>query len=140
MTTLDTAALRADLTADEGVKLKVYTCPAGKLTIGVGRNVEDLGITLQEAMYLLDGDIARVSAELDRNAPWWRQMSEPRQRALANMCFQLGWPRLSRFVRMLAAMQAGQWDRAAVEARDSLWFRQTQASRTRRVINAIREG
>ena len=46
----------------EGLRLGVYRCPAGKLTIGVGRNLEDRGITEEEAYYLLRNDIADVAA------------------------------------------------------------------------------
>ena len=48
----------------EGLKLKPYICPAGKITIGVGRNIEDNGISEDEAMYLLNNDIKRCKTEL----------------------------------------------------------------------------
>jgi len=45
--------IRKLLEFEEGLKLKPYKCPAGKLTIGIGRNLEDRGITEQEAQMLL---------------------------------------------------------------------------------------
>ena len=41
----------------EGLKLFPYQCPAGKTTIGVGRNLDDKGISEKEAMYMLNEDI-----------------------------------------------------------------------------------
>ncbi|MFH1737735.1 MAG: hypothetical protein ABIH23_01920, partial [bacterium] len=61
--------IEALLILHEGERLKPYRCPSekigfegrpGKLTIGVGRNIDDLGITRQESRYLLANDIARV--------------------------------------------------------------------------------
>ena len=55
--------LKDQLIKHEGLRKKVYTCPAGKLTIGVGRNLEDRGITEEEALLMLDNDIAQVKGE-----------------------------------------------------------------------------
>ena len=56
--------------------------------------------------------------------PWWRSLDDNRQRILANMCFNLGYPRLSGFKRFLAALHTGQWETAAVEMMDSKWATQ----------------
>ena len=109
------------LTLDEGERLKVYRCPAGKLSIGVGRNLEDLGITEEESEYLLDNDIRRVESELDREFSWWRTLSDVRQAVLADMNFNLGISRFRRFKKMLAALEAGNWPEAAVQMRRSKW-------------------
>jgi len=106
----------------EGERPKVYRCPAGKLSIGVGRNLEDLGITLGESRYLLANDIARVTTELDAAFPWWRGLSEIRRAVLVDMCFNLGLPRLKGFQKMLAALQANDWPEAAAQMRDSKWY------------------
>ena len=52
--------LKESLIKNEGLELKVYICPAGYKTIGVGRNLETRGITQEEAIYLLDNDISKV--------------------------------------------------------------------------------
>ena len=82
------------LITHEGLRLKPYRCAAGKLTIGVGRNLEDVGITEEEALYLLKNDIRRVINELKDVLPFWNELSKTRQEALIDMCFNLG---LSRF-------------------------------------------
>lgn len=129
--------LTADLERDEGVRLRPYRCTAGKLTIGIGRNIEDVGITKAEAYMLLGGDIDRVCADLDRSLPWWRQLSEGRQRALANLCFNLGISRLMGFQKMLAALKAGDYAEAAHELLDSRYAQQVGA-RAQRVAALIR--
>lgn len=123
---MDIAKLKSDLELDEGLRLKPYEDTVGKLTIGIGRNLDDVGISEEEARHMLGNDIEWVVEELDRTMPWWRTMPEPAQRALANMAFNLGLTRLRRFKNMLAALQAGDYRKAADEALDSLWARQVK--------------
>lgn len=117
--------LKDVLIAHEGLKLQPYECTAGKLTIGIGRNLQDVGISLSEAMYLLDNDISRVIADLDDRIPFWNNLSPNKQIVLASMAFQLGVNGLMQFKRMLAAAQLGDDKRVAREMRDSKWFHQT---------------
>lgn len=128
-----------DLIRDESMVLKPYRDSVGKLTIGVGRNLEDVGITENEATYLLTNDLASVERDLDRNASWWRAMSVNRQRALANMCFNLGWPRLREFRMMLSALESEDWEAAAEEALNSKWAKQV-GERAHRIADLIRGG
>lgn len=127
------------LKAEEGVKLKPYRCTEGKLTIGVGRNLDDVGITEGEADFMLTTDIRRVIDQIDRNWPFWRGMSDNRRIALCSMCFQLGVYGLSKFKKMLAAMEDEDWNEAAAQALDSHWARQTP-QRAHRVARMIKEG
>lgn len=127
-------ALIADLIRDEGLKLKPYRDTVGKLTIGVGRNLDDVGISEDEARDLLANDINTVHRELYKHVRWWSQMPEPARRGLANMCFNLGWPRLSQFKNMLRALQAGEYEIAAAEALDSKWAKQV-GPRAERIAN-----
>jgi lysozyme len=136
---MDVSLLKRDLAWDEGVRLKPYRCTAGRLTIGVGRNLDDVGITAEEADYLLENDLGRATADLDRALPWWRGLSEARQRALANMAFNMGLGRLLGFKAMLAALRAGRWEEAAAEALDSAWAQQV-GPRAARIAATIREG
>lgn len=131
-------ALIDDLIRDEGVVLKPYKCTAGKTTIGIGRNLDDVGITAAEARMLAFHDIDRVEAELTRNIPWIFDKPEPVQRAVANMCFNMGWPRLSGFKKMLAALEAEDYEKAAAEALNSRWASQV-GERAQRIAKLIRE-
>lgn len=116
--------VRDDLKRDEGLRLKPYRDTVGKLTIGYGRNLDDVGITEDEAEYMLEGDIEHVLEQLDRTLPWWNDLNESRKRALVNMAFNLGIGGLLKFKKMLAALKAGDYEHAAVEALDSRWAKQ----------------
>lgn len=133
----DPTLLRDDLIRDEGQKLKPYTDTVGKLTIGVGRNLTDRGITADEAMYLLINDIAIAETDLDTHCPWWKALPEPAARGLANMCLNMGMPRLQSFQRMLGALQAGLWEAAASEAENSAAGHQ-EANRIHRIAALFR--
>ena len=135
---MDIEKLYADLRLDEGLRLKPYLDSVGKLTIGIGRNLDDRGISEQEADNMFFNDISAVRAELDEKIPWWSNMPEPAQRGLANMAFNLGWPRLSQFKMMLAALEVGDWKAAAAEALDSTWAKQV-GDRAKRVAELFRK-
>lgn len=139
MTPAATSTMIHELIRDEGLCLKPYTDTVGKLTIGIGRNLDDNGISLDEAKYMLANDIASACRDLDRVMPWWSKISERRQRALVNMTVNLGIPRLRQFRMMLVALEAGDWDAAATEAMDSAWAKQVGA-RADRIAQAFREG
>jgi lysozyme len=111
------------ITGHEGLRLKPYKCTAGKWTIGVGRNLDDVGISEAEADVLLENDIDRVLSELER-LDFWRGLDSVRQVVLVDMCFNLGWPRLSGFSKMLAAIRNKDYSSAAVEMLDSRWAAQ----------------
>ncbi len=136
---MDLTAIKADLVRDEGLRLKPYRDSVGKLSIGVGRNLDDVGIAEAEAEILLGNDISRAMADLDRALPWWRGLSPPRQRALLNMAFNLGLPRLLGFREMLADLERGDGAGAARAAIDSRWAKQVGA-RAQRLAMLLAEG
>lgn len=131
--------LIAELKRDEGVKLKPYLCPAGKWTIGTGRNIEDNGITVGENDMMLYNDIQTARRELTQRIPDFKIHPWPVRRALINMHFNLGWPKLSKFKRMLQAIEERNYVKAAYEAEDSRWFHQV-GGRAERVIQLFLEG
>jgi lysozyme len=122
--TYSKAAMYRQLVQHEGLRLKPYTDTVGKLSIGVGRNLTDNGVSELEAEGMCIRDMDDVDADLDRNVAWWREMSEPRQMVFVDMCFNLGWPRFSKFRLMLAAAEDGDYATAADEMIDSRWARQ----------------
>lgn len=121
------AKLTTALVRDEGERLKPYRCTAGKLTIGVGRNLDDVGITREESRALLAGDIARIRAEVDRALPWAKNLDEARYAVLLNMCFNLGLAGLLGFKNTLAMVQAGDYAGAAEGMLASKWAKQVGA-------------
>jgi lysozyme len=136
---MNTDLLAQELTRDEGSRSKVYIDTVGKNTVGVGRNLDDVGLSDDEILMLLKNDIDRVLAELDRVLPWFRSMTDARMRVLANMSFNLGLPTLLQFKATLGAMQAGRYDDAAAGMMDSKWSRQV-GQRAVRLAQMMREG
>jgi lysozyme len=108
----------------EGLRLKTYECTAGALTIGYGRNLDANGIRESEAEIMLYNDVSACELELTTKIQGWFDLSEVRQAVLVNMVFNLGWPRLSRFKRMIAAVEAGKYQVASIEMLDSRWAEQ----------------
>lgn len=131
--------MKKELIRDEGLRLKPYRCTAGKLTIGVGRNLDDTGITELEAEMLLAYDIERFGYQLDRLIPWWRRLDEVRQRVILNMAFNMGTAKLMDFSVTLANVQAGRYKQAAAGMRSSRWAKQVGA-RAERLAKMMEEG
>lgn len=137
--------LITELIDDEALKLKVYRCPAGKLTIGIGRNLQDNGITRAEAIYLAKNDIAQVVAGLDKELPWWRELNEVRQRVLVNMAFNLGVDGLlpggekPGFPQTLELIRTGKYAEAADAMLKTLWAKQV-GKRAKKLAKMMREG
>lgn len=112
------------LVKHEGLRTKPYRCTAGKLTIGVGRNLDDRGISPDEALYMLANDIAAARKELSRAFLWFDKLDEVRQAVLIDMHVNLGLDRLSKFTNTLALIAVGKYESAAQEMLDSMWARQ----------------
>ena len=135
----DMTALEDQLIDHEGLELKPYQCTADKLTIGVGRNIEDRGITEDEARYLLKNDIKIVEDELLEKKPVVAGLDAVRQRVLVDMGFNLGIPTLLKFQNMGAAIEEEDFERAAEEAMDSRWAKQV-GRRAERLCQAMSTG
>ena len=133
------------LVLDEGLRLKPYQCTSGKLTIGIGRNLDDVGITETEAHILLVNDLIVCEKSLDAALPWWRAMNAVRQEVLLNMRFNMGLGSrrpargLLSFVTTLRAMEKGRYGEAATGMRASKWARQVGA-RAERLARAMERG
>ena len=121
----------------EGMRLKPYKCTSGKLTIGVGRNIEDNGITEAEALILLMNDIERCKWEVETAFSWFTKLDTARYDVLVNMCFNMGISRLWSFKKMLAALKKGDYKTAAIEGLDSRWARQV-GNRAIELMNIIK--
>lgn len=119
---MDTAALKALLRKHEGVRGKPYTDTVGKLTIGVGRNLDDVGLFPSEIDFLLDNDVRLVLGALSQQ-PWFAALDDIRKVAIADMAF-MGVQKVLQFHNMIAALQAGDYNKAADEMLDSKWATQ----------------
>ena len=121
---MNTDQLIADLRRDEGAINHAYQDSLGYWTIGVGHLVDARkGGKVSDGVInlMLSDDIADVVADLNDHLPWWKDLDEPRQRALANMVFNLGVTGLLKFHRFLTAMEDGDWATAGMEMMASKW-------------------
>lgn len=136
---MDLDKLEAELSVDEGRENKMYLDSLSIPSIGVGHNLRDKPISDAAVSQIFKDDIADTLANLARYIPWYTQLSEARQRVLANMAYNMGIHGLLQFVKMLNAAQAGAFELAAREMESSLWFRQVGA-RGKRLARMMREG
>lgn len=109
----------------EGFRSKPYKCIAGKTTIGWGRNLDDVGISKEEAEILLNNDISRAHASVEKifvdpNIIFHGESYI----ALVDMMFNLGETRFRGFKKMIKAIEDGDWEEAANQAKDSKWYNQ----------------
>lgn len=122
----------------EGLSLTLYKDTVNKTTIGYGRNIEDNGISKEEADVMFDNDFSRCQREL--SSCWW-YTNQPNnvQDALMNMCFNLGIERLLGFKKMIHALILNDYTTASKEALDSKWARQV-GKRAKDVALMMRQG
>jgi lysozyme len=159
-------SIEEQLILHEGLRLEVYKCPAGYWTIGVGRNLEskplrkeeqeyifkrsglapdevievlkERGITKDEALFLLANDIEDAVKDLS-NFDWFEDLDPVRKKVVIDMRYNLGPTRFRQFKRMIAALAAGDYKRAAAEMVDSKWYRQVM-TRGWRLARMMRTG
>jgi lysozyme len=116
--------LRKLLIKHEGLRLKPYLDTVGKMTIGIGRNLDDRGISNDEANYLFMNDVDEASEQIMEMFPLFNGWSENRRNALIDMVFNMGITRFLGFRKMIAAIKNGDWFSAAKEMRNSSWAAQ----------------
>jgi len=135
---LDLQRLADQLIHHEGMECFPYTDTVGKVTVGVGRNLTDRGLTKEECRHLLANDIAISIGELERNFDWFTKLDDTRQAAMVDLHFNLGINRLKTFkktLRLIEACVLGDnyytaeqitklWHKVAKELLDSKWATQ----------------
>jgi lysozyme len=131
--------LRTQLTLDEGSRARPYRDTVGKLTIGVGRNLDDNGLRPEEIQFLLENDIDDAERDCIALFHNWEALTPARKAVLANMAFNLGRARLAGFTRLHSAVISGQWQQAAKEMLDSHWAQQV-GPRAQRLAQQMRAG
>lgn len=134
------AILVRELERDEGRVLHAYQDSLGYLTIGIGRLIDKRkggGISHEEADYLKMNDVRRIKRELDARIPWWRGLSQVRQRAVQNMAFQLGTGDMDGST--FALIRDRKFEEASKRLRSWKWAQQTP-ERAERVIRMIETG
>jgi len=159
-------SIEEQLVLHEGLRLNVYRCPAGYQTIGVGRNLDTVGlsrdeqlrvlgcsglspsevitllkirgITKDEAMFLLRNDIEKCYADLEP-FDWFQALDPVRQKVILDMRFNLGLKGLLKFKNMIAALKVKDYKEAARQMEDSLWYKQV-GNRGKRLVKMMQTG
>lgn len=108
----------------EGLKLKMYRCPAGKLTIGYGHNLEDNGISTSVAEQMLSEDISECDRILRTKYKKIANKANYIVEVCRDMLFNLGEKRFSKFKNFLKAIEDEDENSILAEMVDSTWFKQ----------------
>jgi lysozyme len=135
---MDIERLKRTLRRDEGFRAHPYKCSQNKVTIGYGRNLDDVGIDREEAEIMLGNDINELLQSRTIQG-LIEGLDHVRQEVILNMAFNMGVPRLITFRKTLAAIGRRDFETAANEMVDSLWFRQV-GPRAVRLVKAMRTG
>jgi lysozyme len=131
--------LKPQLKIDEGVRVKPYVDTVGKQTIGVGRNLTDIGLRADEVEYLLENDVNVAEATAKVLFPSFDQLSDNRKAVLVNMAFNMGQVRLAGFAKLRERVAAEDFDGASREMLNSGWASQV-GNRAVRLATMMRQG
>ena len=139
--------LRKELELDEGVKYEIYNDHLGYATFGIGHLVRDsdpehgqeigTAVTEDRVISAFDEDVQVVLADCERLYNDFNVLPEECQMIIANMMFNMGRPRLSKFKGMKAGVDSKDWNKAADEMIDSNWYRQVP-NRAGRLVKRMR--
>lgn len=117
-------AVSQQLKRHEGYSTTLYLDTVGKQTIGYGRNISDVGISKDEAEYMLANDIKRTIKDVRILFTNFDSLSVNRQSVLVNMMFNLGMTKLSQFSNMNNAIKNGDFAAVSAQMLDSKWAKQ----------------
>ena len=123
----------------EGFRARPYQDTVGKLTVGYGRNLDDVGITEAEATHLLWNDLEAAAAALASKLPWWDTLDAVRQTVLICMAVNMGVRGLLTFQRTLTLIADRHFEEAAVEMLRSKWATQV-GERARELARMMHTG
>ena len=140
---MDRTKIQQMLINEEGFELRPYRCLSDKLSIGVGRNLDDRGISEDTAYQMLNEDIDLCLSELRQRLPNFDQYPEAVRMTLIDLCFNMGISRLMKFKLTLGyieeGLRIGNYTKAAVELMNSNYAKQLPARAKRnsdRLFNA----
>jgi lysozyme len=131
--------LKQRIIAHEGLKLKPYKDTVGKLTIGVGRNLDDCGISEDEALGMLDHDLTRCQLEL-LQFKWYLDLDEVRKGVIIELVFNMGLTKVLMFKNMISFLIAKDYENASKELLDSAWAKQVGVKRSKTLADVLKSG
>lgn len=116
--------LLSQLVIHEGLKLQPYYCTSDKLTIGVGRNLDDVGISEAEAEFMLMNDVERVIKQCEGAFSWFDSAPDQVQEAVVNLVFNMGLRAFSKFKITIGHLEARRYELAGAELLNSRYAEQ----------------
>jgi len=139
--------LQDEIADDEGIKYELYLCSEGHLTGGIGHLITEWDVDYygkpigypvpnEQVNDWFERDISVAINDCKQIFNNFDSLPEEIQRVLANMSFQLGRPTLSKFSKMIAAVEMEDYQEMANQMEDSRWFRQTP-NRAQRLIDRV---
>ena len=144
---MDIEKLREQLKIDEGCVYELYNDHLGFATFGIGHlviesdpeNGQEIGTPVSESRVIeaFEQDVQTVLSDCAILYPDFDELPEEVQQIVANMMFNLGRPRLSKFAGMKRGVDSQDWGAAADEMVDSRWYRQVGA-RAERLVERMR--
>ena len=145
---MDIQKFREELEYDEGCKYEIYNDHLGYPTFGIGHLVidsdpeygEGAGTPVSEDRVIsaFEADVMGVVSDCERLYQDFGSLPEDAQRIIANMMFNMGYTRLSKFKGMKSGVDARDWNAAADEMVDSRWYNQV-INRAERLVKRMRE-
>ena len=143
---MNLATLRKEIERDEGIKYEIYYDHLGYPTFGIGHFVktddpefgQPIGFQVSEERVheAFESDMESVLKDCTKLYSDWDELPEEAQHIIANMMFNMGYPRLSKFKNMKAAVDARDWPQAAIEMKASLWYKQV-TNRAQRLVDRM---
>jgi len=124
-----------DIKQEEGFRRFPYYCTEGKLTIGYGFNLEDVGLTEEECDAILKIRVRNLISQV-KSSLYYLEIEDEAWEILYNMAFNLGLNGLLKFKKMIQCLKNEDYKQAAAEGRDSLWYRQV-TNRAERMMSRL---
>ena len=148
---MNLVTLQDEIANDEGVMYETYHCSLGHLTGGIGHLITEwdeefygqpIGtkVSHEQINDWFTKDIDTTLRDCKDIFPDFDTLPSEAQLVIANMCFQLGRPRLSQFKKFIAAVNNADWIKAAEEMENSRWHKQTTARAERLIARIIKLG
>tara|TARA_Y100000592_G_C5457246_1_gene312016 strand:+ start:189 stop:590 length:402 start_codon:yes stop_codon:yes gene_type:complete len=109
----------------EGYRAKVYKCTEGYDTIGYGFAIKDLELDEEVCDLILDKKLDKLIDATNKKFPFLRELPQDKCEVVFEMVYQLGLTGVSKFKKMLKALEIKDYDKASAEMLDSLWAKQT---------------
>ncbi len=137
------AQLLQEIEAEEGFRACAYQDHLGYWTIGIGTLIDARkggGISKEAAYFMVGEKIASIEAAFDRRIPWWRSLSDARQRVLINMAYQMGITGALKFKDTLRYLKAGDFRGAKYAMLDSVWAKTDTPERAKRLADRVEAG